>query len=347
MLMFMNDYQEGAAPQILLAFERTNLEQTVGYGEDVHCRRAAEMIRERFECPDADVHFLTGGTQVNLTVLAHILRPYQGVISAATGHIAVHETGAVEASGHKVIAIEGKNGKISGETVDEWANAYEADATKEHMVEPGCVYISQPTEYGTLYTLEELENLRAATKKHGMKLYADGARLGYGLAAAKDVSCADMARLTDAFTIGGTKQGALFGEALVITDPSLKKGFRNMMKRHGGMLAKGRLLGIQFEELMRDDLYFELSRGAVDKAMRIRNRLSKLGIPVYFDSPTNQQFPCLTDAQASYLSEHCAYNLFGKDGEKTVVRLCTSWATKDEDVDALLDVLDGMAARRA
>lgn len=347
MLMFMNDYQEGAAPQILQALERTNLEQTVGYGEDPHCLRAAQMIRERFACPEADVHFLTGGTQANLTALAHILRPWQGVIAAETGHIAVHETGSVEATGHKVITLRGENGKISGSAVDEWANDYESDATKEHMVEAACVYISQPTEYGTLYTLDELEGLRLATKKHGMALYADGARLGYGLAASQDVTCADMARLTDAFTVGGTKQGALFGEALVITNESLKKGFRNMMKQRGAMLAKGRLLGIQFEELMKDGLYFELSRGAVEKAMRIRGCLARLGIPVYFESPTNQQFPCLTDEQARYLAGYCGYNVFGRAGDKTVVRLCTSWATSEGDVDRLLEVLEAMPRERS
>lgn len=338
MIRFECDYAEGAHPRVLELMERSNLEQTPGYGEDPYCEKAAGIIRRLCGAESAGVHFLVGGTQANATVIASVLRPIQGVLCAQTGHISVHETGAVEATGHKVLPLPGEDGKITAAQVREAYDAHWNDATHEHMVQPGMVYISFPTENGTLYTKEELTALSRVCRERDLPLYLDGARLGYGLAAAgNDLALADLARLCDVFYIGGTKVGALFGEAVVITDDRLKRDFRYYVKQHGAMLAKGRLLGIQFLALLEDGLYFEMSAHADRLAEKIRAAFQEKGIPFLFDSPTNQQFPILPDAALAKLAEHYAFETWKRvDAGHTAVRFCTSWATKEEDVDRLL-----------
>ena len=336
MLRFDSDYTQGAAPEILRRLTETNLEQTPGYGEDRYCDAAREKIRALVERPDAAVHFLVGGTQTNLTVIAAALRPHQGVLAAETGHISNHETGAIEAGGHKVLPLPSGDGKITAGQIEAAVAAHWADATHEHQVQPAMVYLSQPTEQGTLYTLAELEAISAACRRLGLLLYVDGARLGYGLAApGNDVTAADLARLTDAFYIGGTKVGALFGEAVVLTREELKRDFRYIIKQRGGMLAKGRLLGLQFDTLLTDGLYLRLSRHAVELAMELRRAFEERGVPLRYDSRTNQQFPILTRAQHDALAAHYAFSPWGTLGEKLVVRFCTSWATEPEAVAAL------------
>ena len=344
MIRFESDYTEGAHEAILRRMVETNLEQTGGYGLDPHCENARALIRQACACPEAEVQFLVGGTQANATVIASILRPHQGVISASTGHINVHETGAVEALGHKVLALPEKDGKITAEQVEALVLAHYADEAFEHIVQPGMVYISHPTEYGTLYTLAELTALSAVCRKYGLPLFADGARLGYGLAAG-DVTLADMARLCDIFYIGGTKCGALFGEAVVIPTPALQKDFRYHIKQRGGMLAKGRLLGIQFEALFADGLYQRITAQAVEQAQRIRAAFAARGIDMLIDSPTNQQFPILTKDQQAFLARDFAFTHWGAvDARHDAVRFCTSWATREESVQALLDAIAVMPA---
>ena len=338
-MIFLNcDYNEGAHERILEKLMETNMEQTIGYGEDDYCRQAAELILEKCQMPQAMVQFLVGGTQTNLTVISAALKPYQGVISADTGHINCHETGAIEATGHKVLVLPGRNGKIKGDQIREMAKAHWEDVCFEHMVQPGMVYISNPTEIGTIYHKRSLEDLYAACKEYGLYLYIDGARLGYGLTARdNDLTLPFIASHCDAFTIGGTKQGALFGEAVVITNPVLAKDFRYMVKQKGGMLAKGRLLGIQFLELMRDDLYFELSAHADNLAMKIRSVLIERGICGPIPSTTNQQFAVFTDQELGRLSEKYSFSYWNRvDESHSMVRICTSWATREEDVDQLL-----------
>lgn len=333
------DYLEGCHPAILEALAQTNLEQTVGYGLDPHCAHAAEMIRDAFDCPKASVHFLMGGTQANTTVIAAALRPWEGVISPATGHINVHETGAVEATGHKVLALPSKDGRISAPQVSV-ACALQGD--DEHMVKPGMVYISFPTELGTLYNLSQLKDLYYTCQQQGLYLFIDGARLGYGLASpVNDLTPADIARYCDVFTVGGTKVGALFGEAVVITNPKLDHCFRYMIKQKGGMLAKGRLLGIQFETLMAEGRYHTIAKKAVDQAMRIRDAFLTKGIPLYVDSPTNQLFPIFTDDQMETLEESFDLSAWERlDESRAVFRACTSWATPDEYVDQFIAAIE-------
>ena len=320
---------------------QTNLEQTVGYGEDHYCAMARSLVQKACGREDADVHFLVGGTQANMTVISSILRPYQGVICVRTGHINVHETGAIEHSGHKVLALEGKDGLLSAESVREAMLEHLNEDGPEHTVQPGMVYISFSTEVGTVYTLKQLDELAAVCREYGLPLFIDGARMGYGLASEGcDVTLQDIARLADVFYIGGTKQGALFGEAVVITNPDLKKDFRYSIKQNGGMLAKGRLLGIQFLTLFEDGLYFELSRHAVALAMRIRNAFAAKGYDFLVDSPTNQQFPILPDEELKRLAADFQFSVWKKiDDRHTAVRFCTSWATRPEAVDALLAAL--------
>ena len=271
MIRFQCDYQEGAHPSILKKMEETNYEQTVGYGNDPYCESARKKIRELCNAPEADVHFLVGGTQTNFTVISAILRPYQGALAAVSGHINVHETGAIEATGHKVLALPSEDGKITAAQVREAYEAHWNDADHEHIVQPGMVYISHPTENGTLYEKEELQALSRTCRELGLPLFLDGARLGYGLMSEKSsLGLSEIAELTDVFYIGGTKVGALFGEAVVITNPALKKDFRYLIKQHGGMLAKGRLLGIQFNVLFTDNLYFDIAKGADELAMRLK-----------------------------------------------------------------------------
>lgn len=333
MIRFECDYAEGAHPQILKRLAETNFEQTKGYGEDEHCDNARRIIRRLCGDDTAGVHFLTGGTQTNTVVVASVLRPHQGVISATTGHINVHESGAIEATGHKVLALPAADGKLTAAQVAQACTAHRNDSSREHTVQPGMVYISNPTESGTVYTVRELQALSQVCRTRGLPLFMDGARLGYGLAAAdNDLTMPDIAAMCDVFYIGGTKVGALFGEAVVITGERLKSDFRYVMKQRGGMLAKGRLLGIQFEALLGDGLYFEIARHAVRMAMMIRDAFRSMGIPFLCESPTNQQFPILTGEQIRFLlSRGYAFELW--DG---ATRFCTSWATREEDVQALI-----------
>ena len=343
MIRFNCDYQEGAHPRIMEALVRTNLDQTCGYGEDEVCEEARSRIRALCEAPEADVQFLVGGTQANFTLLAAALRCYQGVIAAETAHIAVHETGAVEATGHKVITLPQVDGKIRAEQVAEFCRLHFSDGAHEHMVMPKAVYVSEATELGTIYNRAELSALRAVCDEWGLYLYIDGARLGYGMASAGcDVDLPFLARVADAFYIGGTKQGALFGEAMVLINDELKRDFRYVIKQKGGMLAKGRLLGLQFNELFRDDLYFELSRRAVGLAMDLKRALQALGVRFLVDSPSNQQFPILPDAVLKALDADFSYSYQQRVNESySCVRFCTSWATTREQVDALIAALKG------
>ena len=338
MIRFNCDYLEGAHPRILEKLAATNFVQTPGYGEDEYCQRAREIIQKKCGTPDAYVQFLVGGTQTNLTVIASILRPYQGVLSAMTGHINVHETGAIESTGHKVLALPSENGKITAAQVQEYYDAHWSDESHEHIVQPGMVYISHPTENGTLYTKEELKALYETCQKLGLPVFLDGARLGYGLMSeGSDLIWEDIAAYTDVFYIGGTKVGALFGEAVVITNPTLTKDFRYMIKQRGGMLAKGRLLGIQFMTLLEDGLYEEIAGKAVKQAMRLKEAFLEKGYPLLYNSYTNQQYPIMPNAQLEQLKEKYSFEMWTKlDEEYSAVRFCTSWATKDEDVEALI-----------
>ena len=339
MIRFNCDYLEGAHPKILEKLQETNFVQTLGYGEDEYCERARAMIREKCGAEDAYVQFLVGGTQTNTTVIASILRPYQGVLCANTGHINAHETGAIESTGHKVLALPSEDGKITAAQVQEAYDAHWADGSHEHIVQPGMVYISHPTENGTLYTEEELKALYETCQKLELPLFLDGARLGYGLMSkGTDLTWQDIAAFTDVFYIGGTKVGALFGEAVVITNASLTKDFRYMIKQRGGMLAKGRLLGIQFETLLSDGLYEEIAGKAVEQAMRLKEAFLDKGYPLLYDSYTNQQFPILPNSHLKQLEEKYSFELWtAMDEEYSAVRFCTSWATRDEDIDALIE----------
>ena len=341
MIQFQCDYNEGAHPRILERMLQTNFEQTVGYGEDHYCASAAELIRKACGREDADIHFLVGGTQANATVISSVLRPHQGVICVSTGHINVHETGAIEHSGHKVLALEGQNGLLPASAVRGAMEEHLAEDGPEHTVQPGMVYISFSSEVGTVYSLRQLEDLSAVCREYGLPLFIDGARMGYGLASEGcDVTLNDIARLADVFYIGGTKQGALFGEAVVIVNPALKKDFRYYIKQNGGMLAKGRLLGIQFLTLFEDGLYFELSQHAVAQAMRIRDAFVSKGYDFLVDSPSNQQFPILPNDVMELLSKDFKFSVWKRiDAGHTAVRFCTSWATRTEAVDALLAAL--------
>ena len=332
---FASDYLEGAHPAILQRLAETNTEQTSGYGTDEHCERARNLIRKAAGCPNAAVHFLVGGTQTNAAVIDAFLRPYEGVIAADTGHIAVHEAGAIEAGGHKVLTLAGEAGKLSAETLKRYLHDFYADENKAHAVQPGMVYISQPTECGTLYSKKELSDITALCREYALAFYIDGARLAYALSSPKnDVTLSDLAAVSDAFYIGGTKCGALFGEALVIPDKNRLPHFVTTVKQHGALLAKGRLLGIQFETLFEDGLYFRIAGNA------IRAFLDAHGFRQYFASPTNQIFIVLKNEDYDRLSGKIGFSFWEKaDAEHTVARLATSWATTDEQVEKLLAVL--------
>ena len=331
---FRNDYSEGAHPAILEALTETNLTQTVGYCLDPHCAAAADTIRRLTAAPEADVHFLVGGTQVNLITIAAHLAPYEAVIAAHTGHVNVHETGAIEATGHKVCTAYAPDGKLTPELVESVLAQHNGT---EHMVAPRLVYISDTTEIGTIYTKAELAALRRCCDSHGFFLYLDGARLGSALTAeGNDLTLPDLAALTDAFTIGGTKNGALFGEALILARPH--DHFRWHMKQRGAVLAKGRLLGIQFEALLKDGLYFDLGRHANALAVRLRDGMAALGVDFPVHSPSNQQFPVLPNGAVAAL-EAKGYGFeadHAVDEEHTCVRFVTSWATPPEAVEQLL-----------
>ena len=336
MIRFESDYLEGALPQIMYRLMSTNFEQTAGYGCDPYCESARELIKKECAAPDADIHFLAGGTQTNMTVIAAALRPHQGVLAAETAHIEAHETGAIEATGHKVITLDSTDGKINAKQVEDYVLRHRADESFEHIVQPAMVYISQPTETGTVYTLSELEELSAVCRRLGILLYVDGARLACALACEGTPKLPDLARLCDVFYIGGTKHGALFGEAVVILNDALKKDFRYIIKQHGGLLAKGRLLGLQFDELFSDGSYYEVGRNEVRLAQKIADAFKKKGIELYYDSPTNQIFPVLSDEQIMKLSETYSFSVQGKTPGGTVTRFCTSWATTDAVADKLI-----------
>lgn len=334
-MLYLNcDYNEGAHPAVLRRLVQTNLEQTCGYGNDPYCDAARDAVRQRFAVPDADVQFLVGGTQANATVIAALLRPHQGVLCADSGHINGHETGAVEATGHKVLPLAATDGKLTAAQVRAAVLGHWQDAAYEHMVQPGMVYISFPTELGTLYTKAELQDLYATCQELAIPLFIDGARLGYGLASpACDVSPQQLGALCDVFTVGGTKVGALFGEAVVITAPHLQKDFRYIIKQQGGMLAKGRLLGLQFSALLQDDLYFTIAAQAVKLALQLREALLGLGFALAVDSPTNQQFFVLPNSLLDALAADYQLEPQGRvDATHSCVRICTSWATRAEDV---------------
>lgn len=337
MIRFECDYLEGAHPEIIKRLTETNMEQTIGYGCDEHCENAAKLIKKACNALDSDVHFLVGGTQTNTTVICAALRPHQGVISAATGHINVHESGAIEATGHKVLALPCTDGKLTAKAVEDCVNSHANDLNREHMVQPAMVYISYPTECGTLYTKSELEAIYSVCKESGVMLYIDGARMGYGLAAEGcDLTLPDIAANCDVFYIGGTKVGALFGEALVISNANLKKDFRYFIKQKGGLLAKGRLLGIQFEALFENGLYFEISEHAINCAKRIYKIFADCGYEFLSDSKTNQQFPIIPDSELEILAKDFTYDYWCPMGNgKSAVRFCSSWATTKENLDAL------------
>ena len=338
MIYFNCDYMEGAHPNILKRLEETNMDKTVGYGDDPYTASAKARIKEACDAPNSEVMLLVGGTQTNDVVIASYLQPYQGVIAPVNGHIARHEAGAIEHSGHKVLALQGKDYKLSAEQIREYCWLYYKDASRDHMVMPGMVYISQPTEYGTIYSLEELTAIREVCDEYDLVLYVDGARLAYALGSPEnDVTLKDLARLTDVFYIGGTKCGALFGEAVVVRDPERVPHMFMVAKQHGAVLAKGRLLGIQYDELFKDDLYLKIGRHAIDMAMRIKAACKEKGYVFYNDSPTNQQFVIISNEKEKEMSEWLEIEMDDTyDEDHIVMRLCTSWATKEEDVDALI-----------
>ena len=350
MLHFDSDYLEGAHPAIIERLVATNLDQTSGYGTDEVCERARARIREACEAPDAAVYFLVGGTQANAAVADQILRPWEGIVCATTGHITAHEAGAVEACGRKTLPLPQHDGKLDAAEVSALCEAYWADENREHIVAPGAVYISHPTEYGTVYSLAELEELAQVCRDFGMRLFMDGARLGYGLAAAgANVTLPDIARLCDAFYIGGTKVGALCGEAVVFTRPGLDDHFFTLMKKRGALLAKGRFLGLQFDVLFEQEegpdgtlalRYENAGRHAVELAQRLADGFRAKGYELHLDSPTNQQFVVLDDAARERLARHASFGFWERtpDG-RTVVRFATSWATRPEAVDELLALL--------
>lgn len=341
MIRFDTDYVEGAHPKILKRIVDTNFEQTSGYGNDEYTKAAIEKIREVVDRENVDVHFLPGGTITNTTVIKSILKPFEAAVCVQTGHINTHEAGAIEATGHKIITVPSEDGKITAEQIEEVANKYNAEDTPEHMVIPKLVFIAVPTECGTMYTKEELNKIYNTCKANNMYLYLDGARLGYGLCAKNtDLTMKDMPKVCDVFYIGGTKQGALYGEAVVIVNDNLKENFRWYIKQGGGLLSKGRLLALQFLTLFEKDLYFQLSRNAVELAMIIKEELKIEGYELAYDSYTNQQFVVLTQEQYNELSKEIAlYKFETRDDGKVVARICTSWSTTEEQVSELIQYL--------
>lgn len=340
MLHFDTDYMEGAHPALMQKLMETNLEQTPGYGSDEYSRKAKDLIREACGDPELDVHFLVGGTQTNSTVIDGILSHHEGVLAAETGHINVHESGAIESCGHKVLTLPSHAGKVEAGEVKAWIDNFYADETYEHMVAPGMLYISYPTEYGTIYSRKELEDIHEVCRNAGIPLFIDGARLGYGLASdAADLTLEEFAQLCDVFYIGGTKVGALFGEC-VVAHKGILNHFFPLIKQHGALLAKGRLLGIQFGTLFTDRLYLQIARHAVKMAMILKEGFIAKGIKPFIDSPTNQQFFTLPNEVMDRLAEHATFEVWGTRGEKeTNVRFVTSWATKEENVRKLVELI--------
>lgn len=341
MLTFESDYVEGAHPRILERLIETNLVQVSGYGNDPFTESAKEKIRKAIDCPEAQITFLAGGTQTNQIVIDTLLKPYEGVVSVASGHIGTHEAGAIEFTGHKVLNLPEHLGKMDAGELRAYLETFYGDGNHEHMVFPGMVYITHPTEYGTIYTKEELTAVSDVCREYGLPLYLDGARMGYGIKAdGADVDLPLIARLTDAFYIGGTKVGALIGEAVIFTKNNEPEHFVTRVKQHGGLLAKGRLIGLQFDTLFTDDLYFNIAGQAVELAMYMKQKLVEKGYRLLIDSPTNQQFVILEDEQMEELKKKVGFSFWEKyDENHTVVRFATSWATPKENVDHLLDLL--------
>lgn len=341
MLHFENDYNEGAHPKLLEALTKTNTENLAGYGLDSYTEGASQKIKEACQAPNAQVFFLTGGTQTNQVVIDTMLSPYEGVLAAETGHIAAHEAGAIEYTGHKVLTLPHENGKLTAGDVKESLENFYADGNHEHMVYPGMVYISHPTEYGALYSKKELAELARVCRSYAIPLFLDGARLGYGLAAKDtDLDLPTIAELTDVFYIGGTKMGALIGEAVVFTDGNMPKRFNTMVKQHGALLAKGRILGIQFDQFFTDNLYEEIGKEALRLAEQLKGILKDKGYSFFYESPTNQQFVIVENSQLEALGEKLAYSFWEKyDNNHTVIRLATSWSTTQEDIDQLKEIL--------
>lgn len=341
MLSFECDYIHGAHPLILERLVATNFETLSGYGADHYCESAKQKIREACQCPAAQVHFLVGGTQTNAVVIDSMLRSYEGVVAASTGHVNVHEAGAIEYTGHKVLTLPEHRGKIDANELNTYLEGFWGDANHDHAVFPGMVYISHPTEYGTLYSKEELTALSQVCRRYDIPLYMDGARLGYALASYQtDVTLSDIASLCDAFYIGGTKVGALCGEAVVFTNDKAPKHFMTIVKQHGALLAKGRLLGIQFDTLFTDGLYDRIGKNAIDMAEKMKNIFRKKGYTFFLETDTNQQFILLEDDKIAPLREKVGFDYWEKaDDTHTVVRFATSWSTKEEDLSALADLL--------
>ncbi|HGD2755149.1 TPA: low specificity L-threonine aldolase [Streptococcus agalactiae] len=341
MLHFENDYNKGAHPELLNALIETNDQGLSGYGTDSYCQQAADKIREVCSCPQAEVEFLVGGTQTNQVVISSMLASYEGVIAAETGHVSSHEAGAIEFSGHKVLTLPSHNGKLLASEVATYIETFYADGNYQHMVFPGMVYISHPTEYGTLYSKAELEELSKICKHYQIPLFIDGARLGYGLAAKDtDVDFPTIAALSDVFYIGGTKMGALAGEAVVFTKKNRPKQFTTIVKQHGALLAKGRLLGLAFDRFFTDNLYLKIGKHAIDLAEELKIILEEKGYSFYLKSPTNQQFIIVENTKLADLAKNVAYSFWEKyDDHHTVIRLATNWSTSREDVTALRNVL--------
>ncbi len=341
MVSFESDYIQGAHPKVLERLLETNMEPLSGYGTDKYCASAREKIKAACECPQADVHFLVGGTQTNAIVISSLLQEYEGVIAATTGHVSLHEAGAIEYTGHKVLEIPQENGKVDSVVLESYLDMFYSDENHEHMVFPGMVYISHPTEYGTLYHKKELEQIAKVCHKYEIPLYLDGARLGYGVMSLEtDVTMADIAQICDVFYIGGTKVGALCGEAVVFTKNNAPKHFMTMVKQKGALLAKGRVLGVQFDALFTDDLYFRISRHAIEMAEWLKQMLKEKGYSFYLESPTNQQFIIVENSRLEKMKQHLAYSFWEKyDENHTVIRLATSWSTTEEDMEKLEKVL--------
>ena len=341
MISFESDYIAGAHPEILKRLSETNMEALTGYGSDLYSLRAKEKIKEAIGMEDAEVEFLMGGTQTNMVVISTMLADYEGVLAAETGHVSLHEAGAIEFTGHEVLPLPQKEGKIQAEDLESYLRSFYQDDNHEHMTFPGMVYISHPTEYGTLYSKEELTQISDICRSYEIPLYMDGARLGYGLMSRQtDLTLEDIARLCDVFYIGGTKVGALCGEAVVFNEGNKPKHFMTSVKKRGALLAKGRLLGIQFDRLFTDHLYFDISRHAIDLAEKMKEIIRAHGLKTYLDSPTNQQFLILDNKQMEMLSNEIVFSFWEKyDDNHTVVRLATSWSTTEEDLEKLDQVL--------
>lgn len=341
MLNFESDYTEGAHPKILENFVKTNFEQTSSYGYDNYSVSAKQKIAQICNCPSAQIQFVCGGTQCNQIVIDSLLQSFEGVVCADTGHISCHEAGAIEYTGHKVLPLPNDNGKLVAADLQKYVQTFYGDQNHEHMVFPGMVYISHPTEYGTLYTFEELKALSAVCRNYKLPLYMDGARLGYGLASLNtDLDFEKIAGLVDVFSVGGTKVGALCGEAIVFTKNNMPPHFDNFVKRHGALLAKSRLLGVQFDTLFTGDLYLQISRHAILMAEKLKNAFIEKKYPFFIDSPTNQQFVILPDNLMEELKKSVSFSFWEKyDDQHTVVRFATSWATTPESVDQLIKLL--------